>query len=248
MLYFSLSSSQTYDLGSAANVSDEDILSFDGSDFNFLFDGSDVGISDNDVDAFYFAAENTFLLSLTTSVSLDNFGAVDDSDILQFNASSSGNNTSGIWSMYFDGSDVGLDASGEDIDAFTILSNGRILISTSGNFSVSGASGNDEDIILFTPTSIGNNTAGAMEIYFDSSDIGITDDIDGIELGSAGQLFFSSSGTISPVNITAYDEDILFCLTKNLGSNTDCEFSSELFFDGSSWGLSKHDLDAISIQ
>ena len=138
MLYFSLSSSQTYDLGSAANVSNEDILSFDGSDFNFLFDGSDVGISDNDVDAFHLVAENTFLLSLTTSVSLDNFGAVDDSDILQFNASSSGNNTSGIWSMYFDGSDVGLGDSGEDIDAFTILSDGTILISTSGNFSVSG--------------------------------------------------------------------------------------------------------------
>jgi hypothetical protein len=150
--------------------------------------------------------------------------------------------------MYFDGSDVDLSSNQEDIDAFSLLPDGKILISTLGSFLVPGASGKDEDIIVFTPTSLGDNTSGTMEIYFDASDIGITDDVDGVEIGNEGQLYLSSTGTVSPTNITSYDEDILFCIPITLGSNTDCDFNSELFFDGSTWGLSTHDLDAFSIQ
>ena len=44
------------------------------------------------------------------------------------------------YELAFDGSDVGLNSSSEDIDAFAVLPDGKIVISTVGSFSVPGAS------------------------------------------------------------------------------------------------------------
>ena len=61
-------------------------------------------------------------------------------DIVQFNATSLGPATSGSFSIYFNGPDVGMDASADRIDAMNVLPDGRILISTVGNPTVSGVS------------------------------------------------------------------------------------------------------------
>ncbi len=57
-------------------------------------------------------------------------------DIARFVPSSTGNNTTGYFQMYFDGSDVGLTKAGEKIDALAIQPNGTLLISTYGTTSV----------------------------------------------------------------------------------------------------------------
>jgi hypothetical protein len=49
-----------------------------------------------------------------------------------------------------------------------------VLISTHGNVSVPGRSAADEDILIFTPTSLGANTAGSWGLFFDGSDVGLT--------------------------------------------------------------------------
>ena len=139
--YLSLSSSRTYPIGNVPEVSDEDILSFDGTDYAMVFDGSDVGISANDIDAFYFVDAGTILISLDKSIAIDGFGPVDEQDIIQFNATSLGEITSGTWSYFLDGSDVELDSPSEDIDAFFLRPDGSLLISTNGNSSVPGVSG-----------------------------------------------------------------------------------------------------------
>ena len=51
-------------------------------------------------------------------------------DVLRFDATSLGANTAGMFSMYLDGSDVGLDASADSIDALGLLPDGRLSIST----------------------------------------------------------------------------------------------------------------------
>ena len=56
--------------------------------------------------------------------------------------------------MYFDGSDVGLTAYGEDVDAAAVDAAGKIYLSTSNNFAVTGVSGADEDVFVFTPTTL----------------------------------------------------------------------------------------------
>ena len=45
---------------------------------------------------------------------------LDDSDLVLFTPSSLGASTSGAFSLYFDGSDIGLDTTGEDVDAAEI--------------------------------------------------------------------------------------------------------------------------------
>jgi hypothetical protein len=115
LLHLSSSSS-----GSVGGVSfaDADILTYDLTTgvWAMFFDGSDVGIS-VDVDAFLPDSDGTLLLSLGSDTSLTGFGAVDDADILRFTPTQLGPTTAGSFAMVLDGSDVGLDTLGEDIDA-----------------------------------------------------------------------------------------------------------------------------------
>lgn len=233
---------------SVPEVSDEDILSFNGIDYAMVFDGSDMGISSNDIDAFHFVDAGTILISLDKSITIDGFGPVDEQDILQFNATSLGEVTSGTWSFYLDGSDVGLDSPGEDIDALFLRPDGSLLISTNGNTSIPGASGKDEDLLLFTPTSLGADSAGTWLLYFDGSDVGIGDDLDGVHQSTNGELFLSTRNSITVSGVTFDDKEIFICLPSSLGENTVCEQPLELYFDGSLWGLSGHDIDSFTIE
>ncbi len=126
-LYLTLISSQTVNGVSVAN---EDILAFDGTDFAMYFDGSDVGVGGFAISAFAIVDSDEILMSFSASGSVPGIGTVDDSDIVKFTATSLGDVTAGSFDLYFDGSDVGLTRSGEDIDALELLPNGHLLIST----------------------------------------------------------------------------------------------------------------------
>jgi hypothetical protein len=100
------------------------------------------------------------------SVSTDGTGAANE-DIVKFYVD-------GSYEIYFDGSNVGLGPT--NVDAFHILSNGHILLSTSGSITLPNVGYiNSQDIVEFTPTSLGrNNTAGTFAMYLDGSDVGLT--------------------------------------------------------------------------
>ena len=80
-------------------------------------------------------------------------------------------------------------------DAFAVLPDGRLLISTLGNVSVSGASGADEDLLAFTPTALGATTSGAWAMYFDGSDVGLSstsnEDVNGVWVDGGGRFFLT---------------------------------------------------------
>lgn len=214
-----------------------------------FFDGSDVGLNDVDVDAFYIVDADTLLISIDVDTTIGSL-VVDDQDILEFTATTPfGEVTAGSFSMYFDGSDVGLDNNNEDIVALD-LRDGKLLIATRGNIVVPGVSGRDEDILAFTPTSLGENTAGAWAMYFDGSDVGLStggEDIDALSIDTSGKIYISTVDAFSVTNISGNDEDIFFCTPASLGDNTTCTFSPTLFFDGSSWGLDADDVDGITL-
>jgi hypothetical protein len=153
--------------------------------------------------------------------------------------------------MYFDGSDVGLDTNAEDIDAMELLSDGRLLISTVGNITVPGVSGLDEDLLAFTPTSLGSLTSGSWAMYFDGSDVGLSttsdEDIDGVSTTANGDIYLTTLGNFAVTGVSGADEDVFICSPTSLGSTTACTFSPTLFFDGSLWGLDANDLDAIDL-
>src|SRR6185312_6779041 len=119
---------------------------------------------------------------------------VDDSDIVRFDATSLGTATGGTFGVYFDGSDVGLTTNAHDVDTVELLTDGRLLMSTTGSAAVSGATARDEDLFAFTPTSLGDVTAGRFAPWFDGSDVGLGDageDVDAAAVDTSGRLYLS---------------------------------------------------------
>ena len=185
----------------------------------------------------------------------------DDSDILRvtIERDEAGAALSVRHELLFDGSDVGLDGDGEDLDALAVLPDGRLLVSTTSRATVPGLTAEDEDLLLFTPTSgphgsgLGRRTIGTWSLLFDGSDVGLTgdsEDIDGVALLADGRLVISSLGDASAGGISARGEDLLvFTPVENgLGPTTIGTWSK--FFDGSDAGLgsSTEKIDAVDVQ
>ena len=246
-LYLGSSSS-----GTAGGVAfaDEDILIKDmGSGVWSLFiDGSDIGLTSTDIDAFELQADGSLLMSFDTAFTLTGLGAVDDSDILRFTPTSTGATTAGTWSWYFDGSDAGLTTNDEDVDAFALAPDGRLLISTLGNVSVTGASGADEDLLAFTPTALGATTGGTWAMYFDGSDVGLTttnEDVNGAWVDAAGKIYLTTLGSFSVTGASGDGSDVFVCTPGSLGSTTTCTWA--MYWDGSVNGFSGEDTDSLSV-
>jgi len=238
-LYLSLAYDGAVGGLAAAN---EDVVAFDGSGFSVYFDGSDVGLGSLAIDAFAITSPDEILFSFSEPGAVPGIlDAVDDSDVVRFAATSLGADTAGSFSLYFDGSDVGLTFNAEDLDAVELLPSGHLLFSTLGSFGVTGVSGADEDLVEFAPTSLGENTAGAWSLYFDGSDVGFWDgageDADGLAIDAAGKLYFSSAGRFSVPGVAGEDDDVFVFTPTSTGSNTSGTYASTLLFDGSAYGL-----------
>ena len=169
--------------------------------FSMYFNGADVELSTSSeyIDALEVLPDGKVLISTVGTPSVTGVTSPADEDILAFTPTTLGTTTSGTWSLYFDGSDVGLaDTSMEDIDALDVDSNGNIYLSTTGVFSVTGVSGDDEDVFVCAPTSLGSVTACNYfsSLYFDGSAWGQTsNDIDAFNLLDTG-----TSPTATPSN------------------------------------------------
>ncbi len=246
VMYISLGSSATV---GGLSVANEDILAFDGTRFSLYFDGSDVGLGSFTIDAFAVISPTEILMSFTGSGTVGGV-AMDDSDVVKFTATALGETTAGTFSMFFDGSDVGLTTSDEDVDAIELLPNGHLLVSTTGSASVPGASSADEDILEFTPTTLGTTTAGSWKLYLDGSDVGLTssgEDVDGVAVDGAGRIHLSTTGSFSVSGVAGADEDVFVFIPSSLGATTTGSFASALFFDGSFSGLGSNDVFAIDL-
>ena len=160
-----------------------------------------------------------------------------DEDILRFDRATA------AWSLFFDGSDVGLDA--RNVDALHILPDGRLLLSLDGALNFTGIGlVDDSDVLLFTPTSLGNHTAGSFAPFFDGSDVGLStnaEDLDALAVTAGGDLLLSTKGTFMVDDLTAYDEDLVRFIPAQLGNGTAGVWA--MAFDGSLVGLSKSSED-----
>jgi len=245
-LYLSLTGNQT--IGGVVSA-DEDILRFDGTSWSLFFDGSDVGVGGSDLFGFSFLDADSLLLSFNTALTLNGI-SVTPQDVVRFDAASLGSVTIGTFSMHFDGSDVGFDTTAEKIDSVSLLPDGRILLSTTGNPAVVGVTGGkDEDILAFTPTSMGNATSGSWGMYFDGSDVGLGEtsgeDVDALDVTASGNIYLSTADNFTVNGVAGADEDVFVCESTALGDVTACNYSASLYFDGSTWGLTANDVDAF---
>jgi hypothetical protein len=212
-------------------VTDDDIVAYDegSGTWSLIFDGSDVGLGSLEIDGLARLASGDLLLSFTAAATISGI-SVDDSDVVRFTPTSLGSTTAGTFSLYFDGSDVGLTNSSEDVDAIALAADGRLIVSTTGNFGGSGASGADEDLFIFTGT-LGSSTSGSFAILFDGSDVGLSssssEDLDGAALTASGHLLFSTVGSFSVSGLSGADEDVAE-FTGTFGSSTSGSFSMRL--------------------
>ena len=258
-------------LGSLTIVRDEDIIGFDETtgDYVMVFDGSDVGVPNNrDVDAFDILADGTILMSFNSPIPRNRLNGissrVDDSDIVQFHPDAPGglgSNTSGTFTMYLKGSDVGLTSAGEDIDAITLVHDDELVISTLGSARVPQdittshapwVRARDEDLLLLTLNDAGAPADGGQwSLFFDGSDVKLrtsSEDIDAIYINpDSDSIHLSTSGNFNvPGGVTGKDEDIIRCAVNSLGSVTSCNFF--FYFDGSGNGIkNNNDIDAIDL-
>jgi choice-of-anchor B domain-containing protein len=245
-------SSSTSGTAGGVSFADEDILTFNTGTgtWAMFFDGSDVGLGSTDVDAFELLDDGSLLLSLDASFSVSGLGTVADADIIKFVPTSIGSTTAGTFQWFFDGSDVGLTTSNEDIDALDYTADGKVIISTLGAFGVTGASGQDEDLIIFTPTALGSTTSGSWAWHFDGSDVGLStssnEDVNGAWTDSASdKLYLSTLGAFAVTGVSGDGADIFVCTPGSLGSTTTCTFA--MYWDGSANGFAGEVLDAFAV-
>lgn len=157
-----------------------DILAYDGDAgaWSLYFDGSDVGIS-RAINDFVLLNDGSLLLALTGNPTLPIAGGSFKfvmQDVARFTPTSTGDNTAGSWSVYFDGSDVGLSATAEKIDALARRADGALLFSTYGTASVTAAGGGtlkaqDEDLLAFLPSATGADTQGSWSLGLEGTSV-----------------------------------------------------------------------------
>ena len=152
---------------------DQDILvnEIGTSDWEMFFDGSTFGITKNLTD---FTFDGTGCLLMTFNGNQKLGGTIyKPQDVAQFCPTVPGDYTAGTFSMYLDGSDVGLTTGAEIIDALEILPDGRLVISPKGNAKVpENASASilaqKNDLLVFNYTAYGPATTGYWSMYLDN--------------------------------------------------------------------------------
>ena len=197
---------------------DVDVMALDRDTgtWSKFFEGEDVNVSTN-LTGFTFEPGGCLLVSFDGNEKKLGLGFIKPNDILKFCPTSLGETTTGTWSVYFDGSDVGLAAKSENLDALELLPDGRLLLSTKGSFSVKDAANNtlagrDEDILVFDPTTLGANTAGTFALYLDGSDVPglVKEDVGGIYYNPLnGDLHISIPGSFNVGGVAGSSSDII---------------------------------------
>ena len=142
-------------------VDDSDIVRFvpGAAAFEMVFDGSDVGLSTNaeDIDAIGLLPGGDLILSTRGKAAVG--VAATPHDLLRFTPTQLGATTEGTWSVYFDGSDVGLSTTAENLTGVSVGAGGRLYLNTLGAFKVPGLSGGPSDVFSCAPLSLGRVTS-----------------------------------------------------------------------------------------
>jgi hypothetical protein len=215
---------------------DEDIIvnTLGTSDWAMYFDGSDVGITKNLTD-FTFTTDGCMLMTFNGNQNVPGVGLVKPQDLVKFCATQTGTTTAGSFTMYFDGSDVGLDASSEVIDAVEVLPGGDLVISTKDKFSIPQLpapplKGQKNDLLRFHGTSYGPTTTGSWSLYFNNTQVvGLKkENIISLYIDGTGDKYVSFWDAYPNVGgVSGNENDILIFHPNNTVTK---------FWEGSDWG------------
>jgi hypothetical protein len=125
-----------------ADPDDADLYGYDGAAFHQRFDATAAGVpSSANVDGLVVLDDGHYLLSFAGNVVLPGLGKVQDEDVVELR--------DGVWTVFFDGTSLGLTAGGADLDAIS-LRGGRLYFSTRGNVSVPGVYGTADNADVYS--------------------------------------------------------------------------------------------------
>ncbi|MCW2768130.1 MAG: pectin esterase [Nocardioides sp.] len=211
--------------GVAGTADDADIYTWNGTAYSRSIDVSAAPYNlpaTANVDGFARVDATHFYLSFSADTTVPGLGAVQDEDVVFFNA--------GTWSVYFDGTARGLTAANQDVDAISVAGS-TLYFSTFGNTNPPGVAGvaDDADVYSFTGTSF------ARVWDATANGLGTGANVDGYVRVDATHFYLSFSGltTTVPVLGTVQDEDVVY---NNAGTWS-------VFFDGTAHGLTTDNLD-----
>jgi hypothetical protein len=242
-----------------------DIVHYDKTSklYDMYFDLSDVlaPAGTGNIDAFALLSDGSIAMSFVTQLKIagmtggPNGTVLENSDMVRFVPTTLGEATTGSWVFWFDGSDVGLDTLDENIDAVAVDGSGNPIISVTGPFDFGGGFiGKDEDLVLFTPTSLGATTAGTWSMFLNGRDSDVRlgtngEDTDAVDFDATTvDITISTTGDFQvPVNITGHKDDLITFTATTLGTNPSGSWA--FTFDGSANGLDdvNDDIDGLEI-
>jgi hypothetical protein len=212
-------------------VDNAHIYSWNGSAYSLAFDAALGGLPNvANVDGYDRIDDTHFYLSFSAgTTSVPGLGSVEDEDVVYYD--------NGVWSLYFDGTPLGLTSSGLDLDAINIQS-GILYFSTNGNATVPTVSGSADDADIYS----WNGSSFAR--VWDASANGLpgSANVDGFVRTDATHFYLSFSSTSTSVSGLGNVADVSV-VYYNAGSWS-------LYFDGTAHGLtagSDHDIDAFDI-
>ena len=186
------------------SVRDGDIAEYDtDTDTATIFFDEDLFAANEEVDAFQVISQDVVLLSTLGAAELGGLSFT-AADIVQYNF------TTGVATEFFSGS---LFSATENINAFHVLNDGTILISTTTAASLGGVSFTDGDIVRYNPM---GNTATP---FFDEDLFAANEDIDGLYRNPDGTLLLSTVSSASLGGITfSQDDVVLYNPSTNMAS------------------------------
>ena len=170
--------------------------------FQEFLSGSAIGLNSagngrEDIDAVALAPDGRTVLSTKGTFFIPGIRGRDE-DLIAL----SGEQTSGFMRRYFDGSDVDLSNSPEDVIGTYITANGDIYLTTKGDFNTRGISGNASDIFVCTPLSLGAQTDCTFSVFWRGADNRFGGEVvDGIALGSSFPAQFDPTATVSAADV-----------------------------------------------
>lgn len=257
---------------SVSDGDDANIYLWNGASFSLTFNASGAGSvglpTGADVDALAMSG-GAIYVSFKDTHTITGAGSVQDEDVVRCvptTVSPAGVVTGCTWSLYFNGTALGLGQGDEDVDAFEILPDGSLIFSADdGAVEVPGVAGDeqDEDLLRCVPTIVsGAVTACSWSMYFDGSDIGLattgSEDVDGVSVvvnGAVVDIYLSTNGSFSlfpsipagPNLISGGGNTVFVCRSAATGAASGCNGAPQTagYYNGA--GLSANDLDAFEL-
>lgn len=132
-----------------------DVLAYDqaAAAWSLYFDASTHGLT-KDMADFALLPDGDLLLVVKATANMPGAGSVQPQDVARFDTATQS------FSLYLDGSDVGLTTQAERLDALAVDADGSLLLSTVGSATIGGFMARDQDLARFTPTQTGPHTVG----------------------------------------------------------------------------------------